>query len=61
MLVRGVIVDDGVDELAGGNRSLHGVEETDEPLMAMLVHAAAYTVAASILSAANKLVVPLRL
>ena len=40
MLVGGVIVDDGVDDLAGGNRSLDGVEETDEFLMAMLVHAA---------------------
>ncbi len=40
MVVRGVIVDDGVDDLADGNSSLHGVEETDELLMAMLVHAA---------------------
>src|SRR5271166_7063219 len=30
MRVGGVIIDDAVDELAGGNRSLHGVEETDE-------------------------------
>lgn len=29
-----------VDELAGGNRSLHSVEDTDELLMAMLGHAA---------------------
>ena len=40
MLVGGVIVDDGVDELAGGDRPLHGVEEADEVLMAMLGHAA---------------------
>ena len=40
MLVGGVVVDDGVDELAGGDRSLDGVEETDELLMAMPGHAA---------------------
>jgi hypothetical protein len=30
MLVGGVIVEDGVDRLAGGNLALDGVEEADE-------------------------------
>jgi len=35
MLVRGVIVEDGVDQLAGRHFRLDGIEEADELLMAM--------------------------
>ena len=41
MLVGGVVVEDGVDDLAGGNLALDGVQEADELLMAMALHAAA--------------------
>ena len=41
MLVGGVIVEDDVDGLAGGNLALDGVEEADELLMAVALHAAA--------------------
>ena len=40
VLVGRVIVDDGVDQLAGGDRALDGVEEADELLMGVLLHAA---------------------
>src|SRR5271156_2742134 len=41
MLVGGIVVEDGVDQLAGRNVSLNGVEEADELLMGMFLHAAA--------------------
>ena len=41
MLVGGVVVDDGVDQLAGRDLRLDGVEEADELLMPMALHAAA--------------------
>jgi len=41
MLVDGVIVQDDVDHLAGRNCALDGVEEADEFLMAVALHAAA--------------------
>jgi hypothetical protein len=41
MLVRGINVDDGVDQLARGNRRINGVEEADELLMAAALHVAA--------------------
>jgi len=41
VLVRGVIVEDGVDDLAGRRGALDGGEEADELLMPMLRHAAA--------------------
>ena len=34
MLVNGVVVEDGVDHLAGGDLGLDGVQEADELLMA---------------------------
>jgi hypothetical protein len=37
----GVVVDDGVDDLAGRNLRLHLVQEADELLMAVALHAAA--------------------
>ena len=41
MLVGGVIVGDGMDQFAGRHGGLDGVEEADELLVAMLLHAAA--------------------
>ena len=41
MLVGCVIVDDDVDDLAGRHLGLDGIEEADELLMAMALHAAA--------------------
>ena len=39
MLVGGVVVEDHVDELSGRNLRLDGVEEADELLMAVALHA----------------------
>ena len=41
MLVGGVVVDNGMDQLAGRHLRLDGVEEADELLMAMALHVAA--------------------
>jgi hypothetical protein len=41
VLVSGVVVEDRVDGLAGGNFVLDSVEETDELLMPMALHVAA--------------------
>ena len=41
MFVRGVVVGNGVDQLACGHGALDSVEEADELLMAMLGHATA--------------------
>ena len=41
MFVGSVIVEDGVDDLAGRNLGLDGVEEADELLMPVTLHAAA--------------------
>ena len=41
MLVRGLVVEHHVDELAGRHGGLDGVEEADELAMAMTLHAAA--------------------
>jgi hypothetical protein len=35
MFVAGVIVDDGMDQLAGRDRAVDGIEKTDELLVAM--------------------------
>jgi len=61
MLVRSVIVQNDVDDLACLNLSFHRVEERDEFLMAMALHAAASTVPSKTLRAANSVVVPFRL
>ena len=39
--VRGVVVDNGLDQLAGRNRALDGIEEADELLVPVSLHAAA--------------------
>src|SRR5215207_4211655 len=41
VLVGGVVVEDDVDELTGRHRRVEGVEETDELLVPMALHAAA--------------------
>jgi hypothetical protein len=41
MFVRGVVVDDDVDGLLAGHSGVDDIEETDELLMAMTVHALA--------------------
>src|SRR5215207_7267683 len=41
VLVGGVVVEDDVDELTGRHRRFEGVEETDELLVPMALHAAA--------------------
>lgn len=41
VLVNRVVVEDGVDHLAGRDLGLDGVEEADKLLMAMALHAAA--------------------
>ena len=40
MLVGGVIVEDGMDDLAGRHGAFHGIEEADKFAMAMRRHAA---------------------
>src|ERR1700735_537587 len=42
MLVGGIVVEDRVDHLAGGNFALDGVEEADELLMPMALHVATH-------------------
>ena len=61
VLVGCVVVGDGVDQLAGRDGTLDGVEKADELLMAVLGHAAAQHRAVLQLSAANTVVTPLRL
>jgi hypothetical protein len=41
MLMGGVVIGDGVDDLAGGDLALDGVQEADELLVNVLLHAAA--------------------
>jgi hypothetical protein len=57
----GVVVEDDVDDLAGRHCLFDGIEEADELLMAMALQAASEHRPSRTLSAANKVVVPLRL
>lgn len=41
VFVGGIIVEHGMDELFGGNLALDGIEEADEFLVPMALHAAA--------------------
>ena len=41
MFVGGIVVDDGMDSLAGWDGALDRIEETDELLVAVVLHAAA--------------------
>ena len=41
MLMGGIVIDDRVDDFAGGDFAVYGIEEADELLMGMLLHAAA--------------------
>ena len=42
MLVSGIVIGNGVDQLAGWHGGLDGVEEADELLMPVTLHAAAH-------------------
>ena len=59
LFVGGIVVDDGVDDFSGRNSALDGIEEADELLVAM--PSLQRTVPSRMLSAANRVVVPLRL
>ena len=62
VLVGGIIVEDRVDQLAGGYRSLDAVQETNELLVPVARHMHwPITVPSSTLSAANNVVVPCRM
>ena len=41
MLVGGIVIDNGVDQLAGRHLALNGVQKADELLVAVALHAAA--------------------
>ena len=59
MLVGGVVVDNGMDQLAGRDRALDGIEEADELLVPMLLHTQRpMTLPSNTLRAANNVVVP---
>ena len=60
LFVGGVVVDDGVDNFSGRDGVLDDVEEVDE-LLADAVHAASDYGSVGEVSAANRVVVPLRL
>ena len=61
MLVGGVVVEDGVDQLAGRDLALDGVEEADELLVRCRCMQRPRTTPSSMLRAANRVVVPWRL
>ena len=61
VLVRGVVVEHDVDQLAGGHVALDPIEEADELLVAVALHALPDHRPSSTLRAANRVVVPLRL
>jgi hypothetical protein len=61
MFVRGIVVEDDVDQLASPDLALDGIEETDKFAVAVALHAAADHRPSSTLSAANRVVVPWRL
>lgn len=59
--VSSIVVEDDVDELASRHRRLDGVEEANELLIPMALHAAADDGAVKNVSAAKSVVVPWRL
>src|SRR5215467_12865637 len=61
MLVGGVVVEDDVDRLVGGNLALDSVEEADESMWRWRCMQRPITVPSSTLRAANRMVVPCRL
>ena len=58
MLVGGVVVQDHVDQLARRNLALDGVEEADELLVSMTLHAASDHASRRHVQAANSVAVP---
>jgi hypothetical protein len=61
VLVAAVIVEDDMDELAGRDLGLERIEEANELLMRVALHAATDDPAVETSNAANSVVVPLRL
>ena len=61
MLVGGVIVEDDVDRLVGGNLALDSIKKADEFDVAVALHAASDDGAVEHAEAANRVVVPCRL
>ena len=61
MLVRGVVVEDGVDQLAGRHRALDGIEEAMNSWWRWRAMHWPITLPSSTLSAANRVVVPWRM
>ena len=61
MFVGGVVVEDDVDRLVGGNLALDSVEEADESMWRWRCMQRPITVPSSTLRAANRMVVPCRL
>ena len=61
MLVRGVVIDDGVDGEFGRRSGIDDVEEADELLMTMMLHALAEDLALKNFERANRVVTPWRL
>ena len=61
MLMAGVIVDNGMDQLAGRDRALDGIEKADELLVPMSLHAAAEDDAIERVEGGKQGVVPCRL
>ena len=61
MGVGGVIIENGVDQLAGRDRTLDGIEEADELLCRCRCIQRPRTTPSSVFRAANRVVVPCRL
>jgi hypothetical protein len=61
VLVGGIVVKDGVDELAGWDGALDGVQEADEFWWVCFCMQRPSTAPSSTLKAANRVVVPWRL
>ena len=61
MLVGGIVIDDGMNDLSGRNLRLDRIEEADELLVAMALQVAAVTVPSRTLRAAKSVMVPCRL
>jgi hypothetical protein len=61
MLMGGVVVDDDMDDLAGGDLGFDGIEEANEFLMPVALHAAADNFAFEHVEGGEEVVVPLRI
>ena len=61
LFVGGVVIDDGMDDFSGRDGALDAVEELNELLWRCRLMQRPITVPSRMLSAANRVVVPLRL